>query len=184
MQTIKRSLVAWRLELAHLPFVEYLKRVLLHHRACFRRRDGRTPAEVVFGRNLRLPLASKFGFGERVQVQAGPRGMRAASFLMQRGSNTAFVIDADSSRLRLAHDEQLAPSVRPLDPLRCASSPKVTREVPNTEEPIASPSPSSEDTRYKPRTLPMATDDVPSTPVPARPKRLIKTRRVLDYNDL
>ena len=128
VQTIKCSLVAWRLELAHLPFVEYLKRVLLHHHACFRRRDGRTPAEVVFGRNLHLPLTSRFGFGEAVQVQAGGKVMRAASFLMQRGSNTAFVIDTETSKLRLAHDEQLAPSGHPLDPPLCASSPKAARE--------------------------------------------------------
>ena len=115
LQTIKRSLAAWKFELAHVPFVEYLKRVLLHHRASFRRRDGRTPAEVVFGRSVRLPLTSKFGFGESVQVQAGSRGMRPVNFLMQCGSNTAFVIDVETRKLRLVHDEQLAPSGRPLD---------------------------------------------------------------------
>ena len=181
VQTIKRSLAAWRIELAHLPFVEYLKRVLLHHRACFRRRDGRTRAEVVFGRNLRLPLTSKFGFGEAVQVQAGGKGMRAASFLMQRGSNTAFVIDSETSKLRLAHDEQLAPSGRPLDPPLCASTPKVPRESPVqikdvSQDRPAGISPSCEDT------LPMVSDDVPT--VPARPKRVIRKRHVLDYDDL
>ena len=171
VQTIKRSLAAWRLELAHLPFVEYLKRVLLHHRACFRRRDGRTPAEVVFGRNLRLPLTSKFGFGEAVQVQAGSRGMRPARFLMQRGSNTALVID-DTSKLRLAHEEQLAPSAQPL----CASSPKVVPALPVPSSPEQSSGVLDEDT------LPMVASEVKA--LPARPRRNVKKRHVLDYNDL
>lgn len=180
VQTIKRSLAAWRLELVHLPFAEYLKRVLLHHRACFRRRDGRTPAEVVFGRNLRVPLTSKFAFGEAVNVRAGNKGMRPASFLMERSNHTAFVIDTETSKLRLAHDEQLAPSGQPPDPPLCASSPAVSREVSALPTPAShdqpSVSPASEDT------LPMIADNEPT--VPARPRRIIKQRRVLDYNDL
>ena len=58
VQTVKRFLQAWKMETVYLPFGAYLKRVMLHHRACFRRGDGRTPAEGVFGRNIRLPLTA------------------------------------------------------------------------------------------------------------------------------
>ena len=62
VQTIKNGLKAWRLEVAHVSFSEYMKRLLLHHRACFQRPDGRTPAEIVFGRKIRVPLSRDFSF--------------------------------------------------------------------------------------------------------------------------
>jgi transposase InsO family protein len=122
VQTIKNGIKAWRLDVAHVPFKEYLKRLLLHHRACFRRPDGRTPAEIVFGRNIRVPLSRDFFFSQPVHLKGKGGTLQDASFLLERGSNTSWVLDS-KSRLRLAHRSQLAerpastpvssPSVRP-----------------------------------------------------------------------
>ena len=63
VRTIKDCLLAWKAEVSHMSFQDYLRRVLLHHRACFRRSDGRTPGEIVYGRPLRVPLTRGIGFG-------------------------------------------------------------------------------------------------------------------------
>ena len=56
VQTVKNGLKAWKLDTSHMSFKDFLKRLLLHHRACFRRPDGRTPGEVVYGRAMRVLL--------------------------------------------------------------------------------------------------------------------------------
>jgi transposase InsO family protein len=111
VQTIKRCMRAYKLETAHMTFDEYLQRILFHHRACCRRRNGLTPAELVFGRALRLPLSATFGFGDRV-MYGTRRGVpaTATTFLLPRGSNTSRILD-DDSRLHFAHSNQLAPAL-------------------------------------------------------------------------
>jgi len=162
VQTIKNGMKAWRLEVAHVSFRDYMKRLLLHHRACFKRPDGRTPAEIVFGRQIRIPLARGFSFSEPIHLRSRDGALRDASYLLERGSNTSWVLDG-SKRLRLAHHDQIAP--RPT-----ASSPSEMSEA----------DPDS--------TLPMV-DPEDTTPTPPRPRspRPQRTRRkkvVTDYSDL
>ena len=70
-----------------MSFKEFVKRLLLHHRACFQRPDGKTPADVVLGRKIRVPLSRDFYFSQPVRYKSRI-GAREASFLLERGSNT------------------------------------------------------------------------------------------------
>ncbi len=110
VQTVKKSLKAWKINKVHMPFEAYLARILFHQRACFKRRDGKTPAECVFGRQIRVPLSAVFAFGERV-VYKPRRDLPASSstFLMERGSNTSWLLD-EAGTLTLAHSNQIAPA--------------------------------------------------------------------------
>ena len=168
VQTVKNGMKAWRMDVSHLSFKEYLKRLLLHHRACFKRPDGRTPAEVVYGRKIRIPLSRNFLFSQPVQYKSRDGALRDAAFLLERGSNTSWVLDAADNRLRLAHDNQL--SRLPED------------STPEPDDEAAQPT-------FDPdETIPMVTSPSPTTSTPVRRsprvQRSRKKRVVTDYNDL
>ena len=111
VQTVKRGMRAWRFNSVHVSFDIYLQRLLFHHRTYSRRPCGKTPGELVFGRPLRAPVLAKFHFGEQVVYRPCGHPPRSASFVMGQGTNTSWILDgADSSRLILAHANQLAPS--------------------------------------------------------------------------
>ena len=179
VQTVKNGLKAWRLDATHMPFKEYLKRLLLHHRACFKRPDGRTPAELVFGRNIRVPLSRDFSFSQPVRYKSRG-GTREASFLLERGSNTSWILDDLTNQLRLAHRDQLAQRPSPAQVPTPTSSPvKLASSTPVV--PSAEPDPDA--------TLPMVVSPpvlsaVPSPVRPTRPTRLRKKKVISDYNDL
>jgi len=109
VQTIKNCLKAWNLDECKMPFMSYLRRVLLHYHSSFRRRDGKTPSEHVFGRSIRVPLTRHFLFGENVRIFQGTGGKKEGTYLMERGSNTAWVLDKYIDKIRLAHFDQIAP---------------------------------------------------------------------------
>ena len=175
---------------------QYMKRFLLHHRACFQRADGRTPAEIVYGRKLRVPLSRNFLFADSVAYKSRHGVLRDGTFLLERGSNTSWVLDAENGRLRLAHHDQLTrmpPSSTP------RSSPSES-QVPPSGVPVLEgmPSPTAVppcDTPPPPSpvfdaadpdaTLPMMDGSlaVPSPPV-LRSQRLRKKKVISDYNDL
>ena len=110
VQTVKRCMKAWRMETTHLSFGEYLKRVLFHHRTCSRRKCGQSPAELVFGRAIRLPLSANFAFGEKIVYSNNHSPPKELTHVMQRGSNTSWLLDEASGRLLLAHANQMAPA--------------------------------------------------------------------------
>ncbi|MEE4247238.1 MAG: hypothetical protein V2I33_17635, partial [Kangiellaceae bacterium] len=92
VRTVKQGLAAWSAERTHLDFNAYLQKVLLHHRAssCSR---GQSPAQLVFGRNLRMPIASAFRQGDPVWYRPTPSGPSArATYLMTKGSNTYWIL--------------------------------------------------------------------------------------------
>ena len=57
-----------------------------------------------------ISVAARFPFGESVNVRSTPGYVNSGEFIMQQSDNTAFVLDVITSKLRLAHTEQLAPS--------------------------------------------------------------------------
>jgi hypothetical protein len=140
VQTIKHCLRAWKLESSHMPFEDYLKRILFHHRATCRRQNGCTPAETVFGRRIRVPLSATFSFGQQVMYKPKQGELASSStFLVPRGSNTSWILDTNQ-RLRLAHSNQLAPS---------SSSHECQTDV--ETESSTPPSPSPSNTNVPPR---------------------------------
>ena len=143
VQTVKRyGLKVWRLDTTHMPFKDFLKRLLLHHRACFQRPDGRTPAEIVYGRKVRVSLSRDFSFSQPLQNKCRI-GTREASFLLEWGSNTSWILDDATNRLCLAHRDQLAQRPTPTTPTSipqkiATSTPTVPPEDPDATLPMVS----------------------------------------------
>jgi transposase InsO family protein len=107
VQTVKRALRAWDERIIHADFVPFLQRVLLHHRVSSQAR-GKSPAELVFGRKIRVPVVSPFQQGESVLYQKTKSELPSRTeYLMHQGHNTAWIFDGDA--LRLASTNQLAP---------------------------------------------------------------------------
>jgi transposase InsO family protein len=181
VQTVKNGLKAWRLDTTHMPFKEFLKRLLLHHRACFQRPDGRTPAEIVFGRKIRVPLSRDFSFSQPVRYKSRI-GTREASFLLERGSNTSWVLDDVTNQLRLAHRDQLAQRPSPsLESTPISSPVKLgasTPAAPSVDPDAPVP------TVLSPPVLDQSHDSVPSPVRPTRPTRIRRKKVISDYNDL
>jgi hypothetical protein len=108
VQTVKRAMQAWSERLTHAEFPAYLQRVLFHHRSSSSARD-KTPAELVFGRRLRVPIVSSFQQGDFVNYrQTGDSPCTRAQFLMTAGRNTSWLLQ-DGNQLRLASNNQVAP---------------------------------------------------------------------------
>jgi hypothetical protein len=178
VQTVKRSLRAWKLDSTHLPFGDYLKRVLLHHRACCRRRDGRTPAEIVFGRTIRLPLSAAFGFGDSVIYRPNDTiPPTPLTFLMNRGSNTSWLLDEMNGRLRLAHSNQIAPTAS--SALALDSGTDVTSDV----EQVSPASSLTSSASAVPPVPPLPTAQAPTSPTRCS-SRMKKPKAPMDYEDL
>ena len=165
VQITKNGMKAWRLEVAHVSFRDYMKRLLLHHRACFQRSDGRTPAEIVFGRKIRVPLARDFSFSQPIHLKTRGGILRDASYLLERGSNTSWVLDTNN-KLRLAHRDQIAN--------RPTSTPMASPTSPNKEDPNAT----------LPMVEPSEDPTPPRTTYSPRPRRTRRKKIISDYNDL
>lgn len=54
VQTVKKSLKAWKLNKVHMPFEAYLARILFHQRACFKRLHPNAYSERKFVSRSRL----------------------------------------------------------------------------------------------------------------------------------
>jgi hypothetical protein len=98
-------------------FNYWLQKILLHHRNTAYSR-GKTPAELVFGRKLRLPVVTDYKMGEMVGYRSQP-GISPAvpvTFLMNKGRNTSYVVN-NADKMVVASTTQLAPmaSDGPLD---------------------------------------------------------------------
>lgn len=107
VQTVKRALKAWTQRLTHCDFLSYLQKVLLHHRNSSLWR-GKRPAELLFGRPLRVPVVSAFQQGDAVVYKPNADTPPSqAEFLMSRGHNTSWLLTED--KLRLASNNQIAP---------------------------------------------------------------------------
>ena len=109
VRTVKDALGTWKESVYHKDFNTFLQRILFNHRVSSHSR-GKSPAEVVFGRQLRVPVVSQFQQGERVLYRPSKDSSpRAAVFLMAKGRNTSWLLDR--SKLRLASNNQVSSGV-------------------------------------------------------------------------
>ena len=172
--------------MCHMDFISYMKRTLLHYRASFKRRDGKTPGEHVFGREMRLPLTKSFLFGDTIKYKHRDGVIGDAWFVMERGSNTSLIVDRNNEQLRLAHGDQITSATSTLDSsLNTTFSP----HSPTSHEGdvSVSQSPAPEFRSPDPSTLPPPVSSqvlkLPS-PVVRKSQRQRKAKCVTDYDDL
>ena len=89
-------------------FTPWLQKILLHHR-CTAMARGKSPAEILFGNKLRLPVVTNFEMGEQIGYKAHQgEQVRPMTYLMTKGRNTAYVIN-EADKLIVASANQLAP---------------------------------------------------------------------------
>ena len=180
VQTVKRGMKAWRLTSLHQPFDVYMKRLLFHYRTCCRRPNGKSPAEIVFGRPVRVPVIGRFSFGQKVLYKPNGHPSRRTSFIMERGSNTSWVLDDVDSRVILAHSNQLAPSGEtPTPPMEIASPARRSGDqAPNSADSVSS------STAELPPPLQSPGPATTSEFAPRRSDRCRTIRHPIDYDDL
>jgi len=106
VRTVKDGLKAWKLSKTHIPFTEYLKRLLFHHRVSTTTK-GKSPAEWMLGRTPRIPVVSIFPQGKQIIYRPRSNESHSATFLMAKGHNTSYVIR--DGQLILASNNQIAP---------------------------------------------------------------------------
>ena len=203
VQTIKKGMKAWSLGVSHLSFKDYMKRLLLHHRACCQRSDGRTPAEIVYSRKIRVPLSRNFLFAQPIAYKSRGGSLRDGTFLLERGSNTAWVLDDETDRLRLAHQDQISnrpiPGTPSLTIPAASPAPELAATPPAVAGPSATPVVSTPRSAATPP-APLVLSPVPASPTLADPdatlpmvtrspnrRNLRRTRKkkvISDYEDL
>ena len=107
VQTVKNAMKAWRVNIAHCDFDDYLKKILFHHRISSLSR-GKSPAELVFGRKLKIPITTTFQQGEKLWFKANNH-MPAlkCTYIMSKGINTSWIND-DNNNMILASNNQLS----------------------------------------------------------------------------
>lgn len=162
VQVIKAGLRAW--PASNTNFKAFLQRILLQHRSSSRRSDGRSPAEVVFGRRMRVPLSSR-SFGTTVIYK--PNNVipsKALTYLTSAGSNTSWLLDRARGELKLAHENQLG-----------ATIPEVQPEGATVQE-DAAPLTSNNDQD--------STEDIAPVQIPRRSTRTRRQRVLTQYDDL
>ena len=169
VQTIKKGMKAWSLDTSHLSFKDYMKRLLLHHRACCQRLDGRTPAEIVYSRKIRVPLSRNFLFSQPISYKTRGGSLRDGTFLLERGSNTSWVLDDETDRLRLAHHDQISNRPIPRTPSPAmGASPDASPALEFAANPPAPAYPSATPMASTPKSR--ATPSAPLvSPIPASP---------------
>ena len=107
VQTVKNALKSWKYNKVHTDFVSFLQKVLLHHRVSSASRS-KSPAKIVFGRTLRLPIVSKFKQGEEIWYTPERKKSSKATFLMTKGTNTSWLL-SDEDGLLLSSNNQISP---------------------------------------------------------------------------
>ena len=105
VHTLKTALKTWKESVYHSDFNTFLQRVLFHHRiSAFSR--GRSPSEIVFGRQLRVPVVTRFQQGEPVWYKPSDKlPPQSSVYLMTKGRNTSWLLD--SGEMRLASNNQI-----------------------------------------------------------------------------
>ena len=172
VQTVKQFLRVWKESVCHMSLKDYIKRIMFHHRACFKRADGKTPGEIVFNRPMRVPMTKQFLFGESIKLIQRHGQVSDADFLMQRSQNTALVFDKLINGLKLAHQSQMAKATQDT-----SDNKNVELEPLATSTPIRTDNKSSEAIGDPDSTIPMK-EEMKS---PSRPQRKCQVK---DYAKL
>ena len=111
-----------------------MQKVLFNHR-CSAHSRGISPAEIIFGRKLRVPVYSKFDQGEPLTLQLG-KISQPATFVMPKGNNTAWILRNEG--LALVSNNQIAPANTLVDSQvvenKTISHPIPDMEVPNVQD--------------------------------------------------
>jgi hypothetical protein len=108
VRTVKQAMKSWNPRM-RIQFHVFLNKVLLTHRNTSRVR-GQTPAEFMFGQNVRIPVAVPYPVGECVLFKPTVKSnAEKVTYVIRAGRNTAFIRTCDERTL-LASDNQIAPS--------------------------------------------------------------------------
>jgi len=86
---------------------DFLNKLLFAHRNS-PGPNGRIPAQLVFGREIRCPLVSKYATNQEVVVRPNKSTKIPARFVMRKGGNTSYVKEGDT--VLIAHDDQIQPA--------------------------------------------------------------------------
>ena len=97
VQTVKKAMSAWNSSL-RVSFHAFLQRFLFTHRNTSSAR-GKTPAEVLLEKKMRLPAVNNYPIGERVFFHAGPHAaFFPARYVVRKGNNTTWLTIEDSDK--------------------------------------------------------------------------------------
>ena len=111
VQTVKNALKAWKFNTVHSDFTTFLQKVLLHNRISSHNK-GKSPAELVFGRKLRIPITTTFQQGQELWFKPHKNAeSKKYTYVMSKGENTSW-IEGDNS-IVLASNSQLSPCNAP-----------------------------------------------------------------------
>ena len=112
VRTVKNAMKAFTSSIDQgLDFLATLQKVLFHYR-CTASSRGKSPAQILFGTNLRVPVVSSFEMNERVGYRANTRDfVQPVTYIMNKGHNTAYVVKEESNgrQLVVASTGQLSP---------------------------------------------------------------------------
>lgn len=106
VQTVKKAMMAWTIHKTHQNFSSFLQRILFHHRISSSSK-GKSPAELVFNRKLRIPIVTQFNQGQTISYNPKNQETTKATYLMTKGANTSWILHKDN--LTLASNNQIAP---------------------------------------------------------------------------
>ena len=110
VQTVKSALKCWNEFKLHYDFNTYLQKILFHHRISSNSR-GKSPAEIIFGRQLRAPITTKYQQGQPIWYKANTDTQPVeGKFVMTKGNNTSIVIfdNNNQSHVTLVGNNQIS----------------------------------------------------------------------------
>ena len=109
VQTIKKGIKCWKLSQCHMEFDVFLQKMLFYHRISANY-YGKSPAEMVFGRQIRRPIVSTFDQGQSVGYKpSSNHELTNHQYLMPKGRNTSWIMDVEGEEpvLRLSSNNQI-----------------------------------------------------------------------------
>ncbi|MEL7307217.1 MAG: RNase H-like domain-containing protein [Pseudomonadota bacterium] len=105
VQLVKNGLKAARYTNAQAK--DFLNKLLFAHRNS-PGPNGRIPAQLMLGREVRCPLVTKYATNQEVVLKPNKSTTIPARFVMRKGGNTSYV--KDGSTVIVAHDDQITPA--------------------------------------------------------------------------
>jgi hypothetical protein len=110
VQTVKTAMKAWNSSMG--PFDQFLMRVLFNHRNMFSSTRGSSPAKILLGRELRMPIFTRFAVGQQVVFTGTSHSPHPekATYILHKSRNTAWIMR--DGRVALASTSHLAPDVQ------------------------------------------------------------------------